>query len=467
MADAVEIDGIYYNLITKGKVAEVTNNPNNYSGNLIIPEKIIFEGIEYQVTNIGNAAFLWSSELTSITIPNSVTSIGKEAFYGCESLSNINIPNSVISIGEYAFNDCVRLVSIDLPSSITSVPEGAFQNCAGLTSIIIPSSVTSIGYKSFAGCGRLVSITIPNSVISIGEYAFLSCTGLTSITFPTSLKTIAAWAFWNCTGLTSVKFPDSVTTISKYAFYCCTGLTYITFGGGVISIGLNAFASCPELKDVYCYSEMVSVISIDAFKDSYIEYTTLHVPNVSINYFTQVEPWKNFKEIVALEETTSKVPKCAIPIIIYKNGKLSFECETEGVEYITEIADEDVGKFYDSSISLTATYNISVFATKNGYDNSDVSTATLCWIDQQPMTEGISNGVTNVSARAVLIQTQNGNINFQGGEEGSNVTVYDISGAKLASGILRHGEANISTNLQSGSVALVKVGDKAVKVVMK
>ena len=43
-ADAVEIDGIYYNLIAKGKVAEVTSNPNNYSGDVVIPQSVEFQG---------------------------------------------------------------------------------------------------------------------------------------------------------------------------------------------------------------------------------------------------------------------------------------------------------------------------------------------------------------------------------------------------------------------------------------
>ena len=86
-----EIDGIYYNLI-KGKFAEVTykddgnhynNNKDAYSGNVVIPEKVTYEGVEYPVESIGNSAFYKCTSLTSITIPNNVTSIGIYAFRDC------------------------------------------------------------------------------------------------------------------------------------------------------------------------------------------------------------------------------------------------------------------------------------------------------------------------------------------------------------------------------------------------
>ena len=72
-----EVDGIYYNLI-KGKAAEVTykdDNYKSYSGDVIIPEKVTYDEVEYPVESIGNSAFLGCSGLTSITISNSVTSI--------------------------------------------------------------------------------------------------------------------------------------------------------------------------------------------------------------------------------------------------------------------------------------------------------------------------------------------------------------------------------------------------------
>ena len=79
----VEVDGIYYNLISEGNVAEVTKGDNKYSGDITIPSSINVNEVEYPVTSIKNYAFSNCSSLTSITIPNSVTRIRNNAFYNC------------------------------------------------------------------------------------------------------------------------------------------------------------------------------------------------------------------------------------------------------------------------------------------------------------------------------------------------------------------------------------------------
>jgi len=79
-AEAVEIDGVYYNLIAKAQIAEVTYNPNGYRGDLVIPETVTYEDVIYTVTSIGPCICLFSNELTSITIPKTVKTINDGSF---------------------------------------------------------------------------------------------------------------------------------------------------------------------------------------------------------------------------------------------------------------------------------------------------------------------------------------------------------------------------------------------------
>lgn len=249
----------------------------------------------------------------------------------------------------------------------------------------------------------------------------------------------------------------------------------IIIGSGVTQLYEYAFAYCPELTDVYCYAENVPQFvdywgeysSTTLFEGSYIEYATLHVPSSAINEYRTTAPWSNFGTIVSTEGETPEPEKCATPTISYINGKLKFNCDTEDVGYSYEITDSDIKKGFDSEVQLSVTYNISVYATKAGYENSEVATATLCWIDQQPYMEGIEDAVTEVKALPVLIQTQGGTITVQGAAEGTNVSVYSVNGLLQGSVIADKGIATLNTSLQPGSVAVVKIGEKAVKVMMK
>ena len=336
MATAVEIDGISYNLDLNVKKAEVVYM--RYSGIVIIPQTVTYEGINYSVTSIGMEAF-YGCSVTSVTIPNSVETIGVGAFQSC-SLTSITIPNSVTTIGGQAFKDC-SLTSITIPNSVTTIGEGAFYDCTGLTSVTIPSSVTEIGNYAFTYCTGLTSVTIQNGVTSIGEGAFWGCTGLTSITIPNSVTTIGEFAIYQCQNLTTVNLGNGVTSIGENAFGGCVGLTSVTIPNSVTSIGLNAFAGCTGLTSVtipnsvtyigsgafgectgltyfYCYAEQLRsspgsgdglYTETGAFNRANINYATLHVPEGCVDAYKAMEPWIKFKEIVAIKgegETTEE-----------------------------------------------------------------------------------------------------------------------------------------------------------------
>lgn len=58
-------------------------NSNRYTGHVVIPETVTYNGNTYPVITIGDYAFYGCSDLTSVTIPNSVSTIGYDAFYNC------------------------------------------------------------------------------------------------------------------------------------------------------------------------------------------------------------------------------------------------------------------------------------------------------------------------------------------------------------------------------------------------
>jgi len=281
--DAIEIDGLYYYLYDTKKAAvtynpSVPNNEGCYSGDIIIPASVTYEGVDYDVTAIGDYTFQYSMDMTSITIPESVTSIGNAAFMQCQGLTSVTLPNSVTSIGKEAFMFCINITSINIPDNVTVIEDYTFEDCQSLKSIIIPDGVTTIGDHAFDFCLDITSLTIPNSVTSIGKEAFSFCK------------------------ITSIIIPDNVTEIRRGTFTCCDELKSVTIGKGVKELHKQCFSLCLNLTDVYCLAEEVPVTDSNAFEDTDLSVATLHVPEGSIDNYRNTEPWNQFGSIVALTE---------------------------------------------------------------------------------------------------------------------------------------------------------------------
>ena len=320
-AEKVEIDGIWYNLISKAKLAEVTfkgdtydSDKYEYYGDITIPATVTYNGAQYSVTSIGSSAFAVCSRLTSITIPGSVTSIGESAFFRCSSLTSITIPESVSTIGMGAFNYCDELTAVhissidawcnisfgrndsnplysadklylngelvtelDIPEGVISIGAYAFSGCSSLTSITIPESVTTIGNAAFYRCENLTSITISESVTSIGNSAFSDCSSLTTITIPESVTSIEGSAFSGCSSLTYITIPESVTSIGNSAFSDCSSLTTITIPESVTSIEGWAFSGCSSLTSITIPESVTSIGGHAFYNCSSLTYIT--IPN--------------------------------------------------------------------------------------------------------------------------------------------------------------------------------------------
>lgn len=174
MAYDAEIDGIYYKF--NGTEATVTFGDNLYSGDIVIPAVVTYNETEYSVVSIGEVAIAGSSELTSITIPNSVTSIGDHAFYGCSGLTSITIPNSITTIEYCAFGWCRGLTDVfcyaeTVPTTdISAFVETPINN---VTLHVLPASIgaykTSEPWNGFKGIVDFGHLNVADLNINAGE----------------------------------------------------------------------------------------------------------------------------------------------------------------------------------------------------------------------------------------------------------------------------------------------------------
>ena len=476
---------------------------------------------------IEQSAFSGCSALSKISIPGSVSYIGDHAFRGCNSLKEVVMANRGDGVyiqlyDDWIYSDNNKSMTINVSAGDTlsldyevqigylwvSQPDGARWACEGLgnykvvceyTGIVtltcqvysytdVPicsvsniklskSAILSLGSNGskplFADC-PLDSVYIGRNITyhkssGYGYSPFYRNTTLRSVMITDKEEEISENEFYGCTNLQNVQIGDGVTTIGSWAFSGCSSLNHLGFGTQVKTIGKEAFSDCTAVTEIISKASTPPACGDQALDDINKWTCNLIVPKGCVAAYQAADQWKEFF-FVAEGNDSDVTPvgnKCATPTISYSQGKLSFESATEGAEFEYSITDADIKSGTANEVMLCVTYTISVYATKAGYENSSVTTATLCWIDVEPKTEGITNNIANISAKAILVQTAGGIINVQGADDGELINVYGINGIKAGSSVSQNGVATINTSLKPGTVAIIKVGQKSVKVVMK
>ena len=326
--------------------------------------------------------------------------------------------------------------------SVTSFGESCFGGCSGLTSITIPSSVTSLGEDCFRGCSGLTSITIPSSVTSLGKCCFFECSGLTSITIPSTVTSLGGNCFRGCSGLTSITIPSSVTSLGEYCFTNCRGLETVYFKGKVPKLIYYSGPVIPTTCIIKVPSEYLQDYK-DAFGKDY----------------KYIYAWNSHES----GDEEKPVSQCSTPSISYEAGELKFACETAGAKYHYTISDKDMAMdalSEDGKVSLTAAYNISVYATADGYTASEKAEATLYWINANQETTNINLAKT----RGIMATAHDGIVSISGLDNGEVVMFYAADGKLLGSSSAVGGVASCAV---SEKMVIAKIGMNTIKVSMK
>lgn len=415
----VTIDDINYYLYNDE--ATIMVQPRTLAGNIVIPATVNHNGDEYEVVRIGDSAFEWT-DITGIELPEGITALGKSCFTGCNKLTSITLKGEVTTIGNFCFYSCDGLTSLDfLPQSVTTLGSHCFENCSGLIAIEIPNNVTTLGSYCFNNCSNLTDVTLPNSLKTIPEFCFTS-SGLKSITLPASLERLELSCFYNCASLVEV--------------------------------------ICP-------LDNLDNVTADDHAFDGIFSEATLRVPKGTADIYRAKSPWNTFKYIVEMDEEAEDAEPCATPTIAFEGKKLTFSSATDGAKYHYTIADNDVkteAYSKDGVVELDAAYEVKVYASANGYKNSDMAYATIFFIDQAETATGLTFAPEQ---RGVMVTNDGRTVTVSGLEDGERVELYAVDGTLLDTGAaVAAGTVSLDAGQATG-VVIVKAGQSSMKVSLR
>ncbi len=365
-AETFSTQGFHFNVLAYG-VELVSNVDENgvkvvpdYSGDIIIPDKVSYDGQDYFVTQIASDAFEYSHDVTSVIMPKFLKIIKERAFRDCNKISRLVFNEGLVTIGADNFNGC-PLTELILPSTVTKIGQYCF-NSLPITSLNLPDNLQRIEVQCFSYCDNLKSVNIGKSLTVISPYFLLGCINLTEINIsdknerfkvennsiidmalqslvrvpggfigkyivPDVLK-IETSAIGHCPYISEIIFnenleeidyvgcawndnvisviiPDKVKTIGYESFAYNNKLETVTIGKSVNLVDIDAFSHCPMLKTITCLPQFPPETPGNITDEINYLYTNLRVPQSAKGaYFLQKYDWRKFVNSVIFDENS-------------------------------------------------------------------------------------------------------------------------------------------------------------------
>ena len=221
-AAVVEIDGVNYsnegNGLADGEAIISGINHGTIPAEVVIPEKVTINDVEYTVARIHREAFAYNSTITSVTLPAGLKYIDNYAFSQCSNLAEIKgFPEKLDYVGHAAFNNTKWLSNLN-----DTAPEGLYL----------------IGGWALGYVGEIPeTLTFPDKTIGICDVfatriAYTSYYNVKKVVLNEGLKYINYDAFEYFIGLTEVNLPASLEVIESEAFDCCFNIERFTVADG-------------------------------------------------------------------------------------------------------------------------------------------------------------------------------------------------------------------------------------------
>lgn len=379
------------------------------------------------------------------------------------NLKTVVLPN-LYKDYNFSLMGCRNLTTAKMPDNLEKIGNNTFKDCSSLEDIRISPTVTSIGEYAFSGCSSLTEIQIPNNVTYIGKYAFHGCSSLKYISIPEGLKNISASTFYGCSSLTFIDIPSSVTSLGLNCFNGCSSLKTITLPSSITSMIGGCFGKCNKLESFYFKGGVPTTLS-EAL-----------IPTTCIIY-VPTEYLQDYKDALGADykyvytwnpngsgEGDKPVTKCATPTVSYESGELKFACETVGAKYHYTISDKDMATdaySENGEVGLSAAYEISVYATADGYSASEKAQATLYWLNANLKD---ATNINMAKTRGVVASAHDGIVSVSGLDNGEEVKFYAADGKFIGQAVAANGTASYAV---SEALVLAKVGNNSIKIAIK
>lgn len=291
--------GVYYNISQDGRRATVTYSSleaNDYTGNVVIPATVIYNGAELKVREIGDFAFVNCPGIKSVSISESVVMIGQQAFSHCTGITSLTLPPNLNSLGDYALEYCSGLTSINIPQYVETLGDGVFLLCTKLKAINVAEENTK--FRSIDG------------VLYTADKAVLMC-------YPGGSE------------ITELTVADEATDILMDAFTPAYNLQKITLGASVRRVQDTTFSVCPALKEFSVADDNQTMKSVDGLLLDKSGKTLLQYPlGLAVESFALPE---GIETLVDLSMAGAVIGDLTLPASLTTIGSLAF-AGTDGVD---------------------------------------------------------------------------------------------------------------------------------------
>lgn len=225
-------------------VVQTPKGGHVYTGDVVIPDSVVFHGETFFIRELDNNAFRECSLVTNIHFPPTLTTIRNSALRNCCSITSLHLPPSLRRLLFEPFSSCTRLKFVSWPPSAVEVPRNCFVACRSLRSISLPEGVKTICQDAFAGCDSLEDVNLPSTLSRIDRGAFYGCQSLRRITLPANVNVLGEYLFYNCVSLEELSVlapvPPHVSTIVDTTFHGVVRVPSSSFEAYRKAIGWSA-----------------------------------------------------------------------------------------------------------------------------------------------------------------------------------------------------------------------------------